>query len=115
MTWERLFIARTIGFPFSPTAVTASAKSTLNATICKTSPRTRAGDSDHDGREHEWRDYGFDQIDKDVAQKINRVPPIGSQPADYSAGHQADHDLHRQRGAIPYPAYRLRNPGGHRR
>ena len=35
-------MARMIGFPFSPTADTASAKSTLNATICKTSPRTIA-------------------------------------------------------------------------
>src|SRR4029450_10437088 len=78
------------------------------------SQRTCACDSNHDGREHQGRDDGFDQVNEDVAQKINRVPPIGSQPADHTADNQPDHDLQRQRGPIPRPAYAPSNSRGHR-
>ncbi len=42
MICDRLSIARRIGFPFSPMAERAIAKSTAKATICSTSPRTMA-------------------------------------------------------------------------
>src|SRR5437867_11302038 len=42
---------------------------------------TCACDSNHDGREHQRCDDGFDQVNEDVAQKINGVPPIGHEPA----------------------------------
>src|SRR5207249_7124637 len=42
-------------------------------------------DSNHDGREHQRRDDGFDQVNEDVAQKINRVSPIGPEPPNRTA------------------------------
>src|SRR5262249_19873678 len=69
--------------------------------------RTCACDSNHDCREHQRRYDRFDQVNKDVAQEINGVPPIGPQPSDHAADNQADHDLHRQRGPIPWPAHQL--------
>ena len=46
---------------------------------------TGAGDTDNDRGEDEGRDDRLDQVDKDVAQKINRVPPIGPHPANHDA------------------------------
>ena len=57
--------------------------------------RAAAGDPDDDGRENQRRDDRFDQVKEDVAQKINRVPPIRPEPADHAADDQADHDLPR--------------------
>jgi len=55
----------------------------------------RARDSDHDGRENKWCDDRFDQAEKNVAQKVNRVSPIRAQPADESADDQPNEDLDR--------------------
>ena len=78
------------------------------------SQRACASDSDDDSREHQRCDDGFDQVDKDVAQKIDCVPPIGPEPPDQTAGNESDHNLHCQRGAIPRPARLLRNRRSHR-
>jgi len=48
------------------------------------SQRSCACNSDHDGREHKRGDDGFDQINENVAQKINRIPPIWPQPPDHT-------------------------------
>ena len=45
------------------------------------SKRAGAGDSDDNGRENQRRDDRLDQVDENVAQEINLVSPIGSQPA----------------------------------
>ena len=39
------------------------------------SQRSCACDSDHDGREHQRRDDGFDQVNEDVARKNKRRSP----------------------------------------
>src|SRR2546423_5882534 len=57
--------------------------------------RACASDTNYNCREHERRDDGFDQVNEDVAQKINCVPPIGSEPADHTADNQPYHDLRR--------------------
>ena len=63
------------------------------------SQRARAGDANDDGREDERRDDRLDQVNENVAQKINGVAPIGPQPADHAANDQSDHDLDRERRA----------------
>jgi hypothetical protein len=49
-------------------------------------------------------DDGFDQVNEDVAQKINRVPQSGLSHPIHTADNQPDHDLHRQRRPIPWPS-----------
>ena len=51
-----------------------------------------AGDPDDDGRENQRRDDRLDQVEKNVAQKINRVPPIRSQPANKRANDETDEE-----------------------
>ena len=63
-----------------------------------------ARDADDDGRENQRRDDRLDQVNEDVAEKINFVAPAGLQPSDQRADNQADHDLGRQRWAIPWAA-----------
>ena len=60
-----------------------------------------SGDADHDGREDKRRDDRLDQVKENVPEKIDRVAPVGPEPADESADDQPDHDLGRQRWAIP--------------
>ena len=55
--------------------------------------RTGASDSDDNRQEYQRRDNRFDQVDKDVTQKIDGVSPIGPQPSDQAAHDQSDHDL----------------------
>src|SRR5436309_1997449 len=64
-----------------------------------------AGDSHDDGREDKWGDDRFNEVDEDVAQKINLVSPFGAQPAEYPAHDEPDHDLRRERWPIPWPAH----------
>ena len=59
--------------------------------------RARARDAYDDGRENQRRDDRLDQINENVAEKINFVSPFGFQPSDHGADHEADHDLSRQR------------------
>ena len=66
--------------------------------------RTGAGDSDDDGRENKRRDDRLDQVDENVAEKINFVSPIGPQPTDQCADDETDHDLRGQRRSIPRAA-----------
>ena len=66
----------------------------FNAHATDFSQRAGTSDSDDNGRENKRRDDRFDQVNEDVAQKINFVSPFGGQPADHAANDQPDHDLH---------------------
>ena len=61
------------------------------------------GDADYDGGENQRRDDRLDQVNENVTQEINFVPPVGSQPANQRADDKPDHDLRRQRRPIPRP------------
>src|SRR4029077_360958 len=52
-------------------------------------------------RENQRRDDRLDQIDENIAEKIHFVSPVGPKPSDESADDKADHDLGRERWAIP--------------
>src|SRR5436190_21836862 len=75
--------------------------------------RTGARDSHHNGGEYKRRDDRLDQFNENVAQKINRIAPIGPQPSNHATDKQPDHDLYRQRWAIPRPTPRLNSADGH--
>ena len=66
--------------------------------------RTCACDADDDGRENQRRDNGFDQVDENIAEKINFVAPIRPQPSEQCADDKTDHDLRGQRWPIPRAA-----------
>src|SRR5205814_10082512 len=55
--------------------------------------RAAAGDPDDDGGENQRRDDGLDEVEEDVAQEVNGVPPIGPEIADRAADDEADEDL----------------------
>ena len=66
--------------------------------------RAGASDSSDNGGKDKGCDDRLDQVDENVAQKVNPVSPVWSEPADYCARHQADHDLDRERRTIPRAA-----------
>ena len=59
-----------------------------------------AGDPNHQSGKDERTDDRFDQIQKDIAQKIDCVPPLRFEPAKEDTGNQRHHDLRGERGPI---------------
>src|SRR3984893_14473248 len=68
------------------------------------SQRTRPGDSRANGRENKRRYDRLDEVNENIAQKINFVSPIRPQPTNRHADDEPNHDLHRERWAVPRPA-----------
>jgi hypothetical protein len=63
--------------------------------------RAAAGDPDDDGGENQRRDDGLDEVQEDVAQEVNGVPPIGPEVANGAADDEADEDLGGKGRTIP--------------
>src|SRR5207249_1572362 len=59
------------------------------------------GDADYQSRKNKRTNDRFDQIQENVAKKVDVVPPFRPYPPDRDADKQPDHNLRSQRWTVP--------------